>query len=171
MNKKALVGLLIMLFAVGACGYSFRGSTSNLPPDIKTVAIPVFANNSGEIRIETMITDEVIYQFTRSKILTVVPEGQADAILKGEVRRVIVSDVALTQQETSRQRRVAMLVAARLIRTKDKKAVWADRGMDRWRTYNVSGNPQADEAAKQAALREVAEELARTLHDRVLENF
>jgi TolB-like protein len=160
-----------MLVAVAACGYNFRGGTSNLPPDIKAIAIPMFKNNSGEIRVETTITDEVIYQFTRSKMLTVVPEDKADAVLKGVIVQVTVSDVALTSQETSRQRRVSMRISGRLVRTKDKKTVWADRSMTRWETYNVSGSPQADESAKQEALRELAEELARKMHDRVLENF
>lgn len=171
MTKKAHWLVIVLLLVVSACGYSFRGNTNNLPSDVKTVAIPTFANNSTELRIETVITDNVIYQFNRSGMLKVVSEAKADAVLKGTITSILISDVALTTSQTSRQRRVLVSVSGNLVRVRDKKVLWKGRGISEFRTYNVTNNPPVDERAKQRAMAEAAEELARTIHDRVFENF
>lgn len=166
-----LLTMVVVLMALAACGYSFRGGKSNLPSDVKTIAIPTFANNSTELRIDAVLTDNVIYEFTKSGTLKVVSEDKADAVLKGTIDSIYTSDVALTRAVTSRQRRVLITVSGQLIRTRDKKVLWKGRGISEFRTYNVTNDPPADEAAKQRAMGEAAEELAQTLHDRVLENF
>ncbi len=168
---KRAVGCLVLLLALSACGYNFRGQVNNLPGDVRTVAIPVFANHTGEVRIESIITDEVIFQFTRSQQLRVVSEGQADAVLKGSINQVNIEDVAYTAAETSRQRRITITIDAKLVRTSDGTVLWHDPRLRQRRTYNVSDNPQANEQAKQEAIIALAQDLAETLHDRVFENF
>lgn len=171
MIRKAPWLLIALLVVISACGYSFRGSKNNLPSDVKTVAIPTFANRTTELRIDSVMTDDVIYQFTRSGLLKVVSVDKADAVLKGTITSIYVSDVALTRAETSRQRRVIVTISAQLVRVRDKKVLWKARTLSEFRSYNVTNNPVSDEAAKQAAMAEAAEELAQTLHDRVFENF
>lgn len=171
MKRYLALGMLLALALVSACGYSFRGKQNNLPPDVRTVSIPVFANHSGEVRIEQIFTDAVISQFTRSQMLRVVNQGQADAVLSGAIERVDVEDVAYTTAETSRQRRVKITVSAKLVRRRDGKVLWQDRNLVQRRTYTVGATPQATDAAKQQAITELASTLAQTLHDRVFENF
>ena len=168
--KRAAV-CLVLLLALSACGYNFRGQVNNLPGDVRTVAIPVFANHTGEVRIESIITDQVIFQFTRSQQLRVVSLGQADAVLRGSIDQVTIEDVAYTTAETSRQRRITITINAKLVRTSDGSVLWQDPRLRQRRTYNVGDNPQANEQAKQEAIVELAQDLAETLHDRVFENF
>ncbi len=171
MIKKAPWLLIALLVVVSACGYSFRGGSNNLPGDVKTVAIPTFANRTTELRIDSILTDDVIYQFTRSGMLKVVSLDKADAVLHGAITSIYVSDVALTTSDTSRQRRVIVTISAKLVRTRDKKVLWKGKSLSEFRSYSVANDPVADEAAKQAAMGEAAEELAQTLHDRIFENF
>lgn len=171
MKKYLAVGVLLLAAAFSACGYSFRGRQNNLPSDVRTIAIPVFKNLTSELRIESIFTDEVIFQFTRSQMVRVVNEGQADAVLTGEIVAVAVEDVAYTATETSSQRRVKITVRAKLIRRRDKKILWQDRRLVQRRNFLVSTNPQATEQAKQLAITELAKSMAQTLHDRVFENF
>jgi outer membrane lipopolysaccharide assembly protein LptE/RlpB len=170
--KKFLV--LVMICAAmtaSACGYSFRGKLNNLPSDVLTIQIPVFENRSGEERAETVFTDQVIFEFTRSQILTVVSRGKADSVLKGIIVKSEIRDIALSATETSRQRRITMTVDASLTRTRDGKVLWSGRNIEERRTYSVGATPQATEINKNEAIRELAEDLAQTLHDRVFENF
>ena len=169
--KKALFGILVVALFIGGCGYSFRGGQNNLPDDVRSVAIPVFANNTAEVRIETIFTDEVIFQFTRSQMVRVVPEGEADAVLRGTLTRVDLEDVALTSTQTTRQRRITIYLSASLTRVRDGKVLWQDKNMKQNRTYNYTGNVVADETLKRDAITLLAEDLAQTLHDRVFENF
>lgn len=169
--KKALLSLCVLSLVLVGCGYSFRGGQNNLPADVRSIAVPVFANNTAEVRIETIFTDAVISQFTRSQMVRVVPEGEADAILRGTLVGIMLTDVSLTTNETSRQRRVTIIVSASLVRVRDGKVLWQDRNLRQNRTYLITGNNLTDEGNKRMAITELAADLAESMHDRVFENF
>ena len=172
MKKLCTVGLLLAAAcALAACGYNFRGKQNNLPSDVPTVAIPVLENQTGELRIERVFTDEIIFQFTRSQMLRVVSEGQADAVLKAVIKRVETEDVSLTRGQASQQRRLTVTVGAELIRRSDGKVLWEDRALEKNRTFNVGSTVQSTDQFKQQAFSDLAKDLAQTLHDRVFENF
>ena len=171
MKRYLAVGVLVLAAALGACGYHFRGRQNNLPSDVRTIAIPMFKNNTSELRIESIFTGEVIFQFTRSQMVRVVSEDQSDAVLKGEIMAVEIEDVAYSATETSRQRRVKITVKADLTRRRDARVLWQDRRLIQRRTYLVGSDPQTTDTAKQTAITELAKAMAQTLHDRVFENF
>jgi outer membrane lipopolysaccharide assembly protein LptE/RlpB len=171
--RKALLLLVAatLALALSACGYSFRGKQNNLPADVRTIAIPILENRTGELRIEAIFTDEIIFQFTKSQMLRVTSEGQSDVVLKAYIRRVDIQDVALTRAVTSSQRRLWVTVSARLVRRSDGKVLWEDRALEQNRSFAVSGSIQATEIAKQQAYKDLAKDMAQTLHDRIFENF
>lgn len=162
---------LVLALALAGCGYNFRGKQNNLPSDVRTVAIPVLENRTGELRIESIFTDEIIFQFTKSQMLRVTSEGQSDAVLKAFIKKVDTTDVALTSKTTSSQRRLWVTLSAKLTRRSDGKVLWEDRALEGNRTYAVSSSVQATDLAKQVAFKDLAKEMAQTIHDRVLENF
>jgi outer membrane lipopolysaccharide assembly protein LptE/RlpB len=157
--------------ALAACGYNFRGKQNNLPSDVRTIAIPVFENQTGELRIERVFTDETIFQFTRSQMLRVVSEGQSDVVLKGVIKKVETEDVSLTKGSTSLQRRITITVAAQLVRRNNGDILWENRDLAKNATFNIVGTVQASEQFKQVAIASLAKDLAQTLHDGVFENF
>ena len=170
---KAVKFLVVMAMAitVAACGYSFRGKQNNLPSDIDTVAIPVFKNNTGEERIEVGVTDEVIFQFTKSQMLSIVSKSEADAILYGTVEKIETDDVALTTDETSRSQKVLLTVSAKLVRRDNGNLLWQNKRLVQRRIFNVGDTPQITSQNKVTAINEAAKDLAQTLHDSVFENF
>lgn len=170
-KKLSIVGILMLAVLVAACGYQFRGKQNNLPSDVKSIAIPVFKNKTNEIRIEQIFTDAVILQFNRSQMVRVVSESSADAVLTGTVERVQINDVALTADDTSRQRRITVWVSAKLTRTRDGKVLWQNKSLWQNDTYNVSTSPTATDSSKRVALIALAKVLAQSLHDSVFENF
>ena len=54
MNGFKITGLgLLLSLTLWGCGYQMAGrGTSQLPPHLKTIAIPVFENKSGEPTIQ-----------------------------------------------------------------------------------------------------------------------
>ena len=54
---------------VCGCGYGFRGTVNNLPPDIKAVHIPIFVNNTTETGVEIVFANALIYEFTRGGVI------------------------------------------------------------------------------------------------------
>src|SRR5688572_29552291 len=62
------------------CGYTL---SSVLPPHIKTIAIPTFANNSVEHGLADDITQALIDGFLADKKLRLERERDADSVLRG----------------------------------------------------------------------------------------
>lgn len=82
---KVLLSTLC-LFVLSGCGYTFQGSGSVLPPDIKTVHIPTVENQTSENRFTNLLTESLRERFGRFGVLSVVDEIQtSDAVLSVEV--------------------------------------------------------------------------------------
>jgi hypothetical protein len=75
----------IALF-LSACGYHVGGTTSQLPPGLKVIAVPALKNDTPRYRIEQRMTEAVIHEFiARTKYRIVSSENSADAVLHGEI--------------------------------------------------------------------------------------
>jgi hypothetical protein len=83
-----LLGLGVLPFLL-SCGYQVAGRGDRLPPDIKTIAVPIFVNQSSTFRIEEKLAAAISREFIeRTKFrITPNPTG-ADAVLKGTVKDV-----------------------------------------------------------------------------------
>ena len=166
----AVLVLLLAMFA-SACGYGFRHQRSNLPPEIKTIAIPMFVNKTNEVRLEGLVTEQVRFQFSNSQILKLVAVEEADVILRGEITSVTYDDVTLTITTTSLSRRVGVGIAAKLLYRETGEVLY-NGGTSQWRNYIINANDNmSSDAARREALRLTAREAARIIHDGVLQNF
>lgn len=93
-RKFFVEAILIFSFAAAGvwltgCGYTFRGSGSVLPEDVKNVYIPLAENNSSEAGLSNTVTEALRDTFERYGVLRVVEdESAADAILKTRITRV-----------------------------------------------------------------------------------
>jgi len=68
---------------VSGCGYT--ASPALLPPHLKTVAIPVFGNDTPEARIDQEVTTAIITTFVKDNHLKIVDEKSANAVIRGKV--------------------------------------------------------------------------------------
>jgi outer membrane lipopolysaccharide assembly protein LptE/RlpB len=66
------------------CGYTLVGQGS-LPDHIKTIAIPVFKNDTLQEGIQETVTNAVIEEYIRGGKVRLVSEAQADAVLRGTI--------------------------------------------------------------------------------------
>lgn len=171
-TKRILLGLVVLLtLAAAGCGYGFRGTVSYLPKDIKTVAIPYLENDTSEAGLEITVTDAIIREFNRSKLLRLADLNEADVVLRGKIRSVTTDAVSFQDSRTALQRRAVVNIDAELVRRDNRKLIWRGRGLNVGEDYDVDGNPQVTEENYAAALREVAINLALKVHDGIFENF
>ena len=69
---------------LSACGYHEGGRGDRLPPDVKTIAIPIFVNQTPRYRIEQRLASAITREFIeRTKFRITTDPTQADAVLKG----------------------------------------------------------------------------------------
>src|SRR5437867_950514 len=71
--------------ALGAGSCAYTTSTALLPTHIKTIAIPVFENQTTEYTLEQELTQAVIDRFVQDNHLKVVDERSANAVLRGKI--------------------------------------------------------------------------------------
>ncbi|MCO6431794.1 MAG: hypothetical protein J5J00_13125 [Deltaproteobacteria bacterium] len=84
--KRLLIPILVLLTS---CGYSFQGSGSVLPPDVRNIYIPLVDNYSTERALSNLLTESLRDRFERFGVVTVVDDiSQADAVLRAKVLRV-----------------------------------------------------------------------------------
>jgi hypothetical protein len=161
------------LISLSSCGYHVAGRGERLPPDIQTIAVPIFANETARFRIEQSLTRAVTREFIeRTKFrITANPSG-ADAILKGTVKdygaAVISYDVS-TGRATSLQIQVTADVKLEDLRT--HKLLFSNPKYIFREQYQVSQNTTGLFEEDQPAVERLARDMARTLVTAILENF
>ncbi|MEW6328274.1 MAG: LptE family protein [Thermodesulfobacteriota bacterium] len=166
---KVINPLLLFLF-ISACGYHFSGQGNPFSEDIKTIAIPVFSNQTGETGFENYLTNQLVYEFTSRKRLRVVDIKDADVVLKGKIRSINLPDISFSGTYLGLERKAVVTIEAVLER-RDGSVLWQDKDIIREEVYKVESSPLATESNKQAALHKVAADLAEMIHMRIFEDF
>lgn len=149
------------------------GRGDRLPPDIKTIAIPVFANSTRQFKIEQRVSAALTREFIeRTKYQITSDPSSADVVLKGEIKDVR-SGVIAFDRATGRATTLQVQVTARvhLIDQRSKKTVFSNHNYIFREQYQVSQNPSALFEEQDPALNRLARDLARTLVTEILENF
>jgi outer membrane lipopolysaccharide assembly protein LptE/RlpB len=94
------------LLSLSGCGYHTLGAATHLPPDLKTLSVPVFATRTETYRTETVMTEAVIREFAQRTRFRVTPieSPDADAVLHGTILKEVVAPLtynSATQQSSS----------------------------------------------------------------------
>jgi len=169
-GKGVAAGLVLFLFLAG-CGYGLRGSTNNLPPDIQGVYIPVFTNDTTEAGAEVVFANALIYEFTRSRILRVVPEASAQAVITGKIKSAYIEAIIYANQTQAVQRKITITLEVSCKRTDNQKILWQNLNLARYEVYNVTSDPNQTDQNKNAAIQKIAQDLSERIHNAILENF
>lgn len=153
------------------CGYRLQGSTTDLSPDIQSLAIPIFANGTVQTGIESEVTRAFVEKFISSKRLSVTSSQKADAQILGTVLSFITYPVAVTSStQVTTEYRATITVEITLKRNKDGKILFREK-MEEWRNYPVVEDLTATEYNKWQAIRLISVLLAERAHDFILLNF
>ncbi len=121
-ERYYLVALLAGLLALSGCGYHTLGAATHLPPDVKTISVPLFATRTEAYHTETAMTNAVIREFasrTRYRI-TPVEGTDADAVLHGTILKEAVAP--LTYNSSTQQSSSFLITISRLRYT--RRAGW-----------------------------------------------
>lgn len=169
-NYPKVIYVLLLLLICTGCGYHFSGQGNPFSEDIKTIAIPVFANQTAEAGFENYFTNQLVYEFASRKKLRVVDIKDADLILKGKISSVGLPDVSFSAGYQGLERKAIVVVEA-LLEKRNGEVLWQDRNITREEVYKVDSNPMTTESNKQTALRKIASDLAERIHLRIFEDF
>jgi hypothetical protein len=169
---RVLLGIgLLSMGLIGGCGYGFRGTVNNLPPDIKAVHIPIFVNNTTETGAETIFANALIYEFTRGRTLDVVQESNAQGVISGRIKSAAVDSVIYASQTQAVDRKVTVVLEVIFRRTDNQKILWQNLDLARYESFKVGADQPQTDRNREEALRKIAKDLAERIYNGILENF
>ena len=174
MPRRFVLEFFALFFAgLSGCGYHTLGAATHLPPDVKTLAVPVFATRTDSNGAETAMTEAVIREFaarTRFRIVTR-DAADADAVLHGTILKQSVVPLtynAATQQSSSF---VITIVASVTLNARDGKVLYRNNNYVFREQYQSSTNLPTFLQEDPAAIQRLSREFARQLVADVLEGF
>ncbi|MSP40785.1 MAG: hypothetical protein EXR70_20045 [Deltaproteobacteria bacterium] len=193
---KALMLILLPVVLSSGCGYQFAGSGALLPKDARTLFVESFVNRSRDVGLEKEVATALRGEFYRRGPLRIVDQfDQADVILTGVVRPVennvasvngrdealqyyhtIIVDVSLRQRESNN-----VLWRIDAIRLSDlypgsRAAVVTTSSNFRTGTLNAADvgrltDVQLTEFERRDSLRQLTEQFAKEVYQRIMEMF
>lgn len=159
--RKAVPLLIAASFLlVISCGvYTFSPSALG---GIKSIAIPLFDNQTVEGGISEKLTDALAAAFVTDNTLRVVPEGRSDSILRGSVVSYDWEAYTYTEAEQVSEYIVTIGISVQFVDTKNDKVIWEDSHMSNWGTYESAGEIE-DQGQDRAITKLVEDILNRTV--------
>jgi outer membrane lipopolysaccharide assembly protein LptE/RlpB len=168
-HQKYILAVIIIPLFFWACGYRFAGS-GNLPGGVQSVAIEVFENRTPEIGLENIITNDLVYEFTRRGRSVQKSSKKADATLTGVIESERITTISRQAQQSPLARRVEITVRL-MLTDRDGVVKWSTSGVSVFEEYDVSSNRAATESNKRIAIETLSKKLAERIHNRLTDNF
>lgn len=171
--RWALIAAALAVSLATGCGYQTAGKAVRIPPDVQTVSIPMFVNQTKAYRIEQIITNEVVHEFssrTRYHIVSS-PGGDVDATLQGTV---LTSEVAPSTYDSQTGRATSALVTVTAsVKLVDRhgKVLFENDNYTFRDQYELSADPASFFEEDSMAVQRLSADFARTLVSNVLEAF
>ncbi len=165
--------LAAVVLPAASCGYHTLGSAAHLPPDVRTLSIPVFATRTEAYHTETVVTEAVIREFTARTRLRVTPStgGQPDAVLHGVILQQTV--LPLTYNSTTQQSSsfLITIVASVTLTGHDGRVLYENKNYVFRQQYQSTTNLPSFLDESPAAEERLSREFAHALVADVLESL
>lgn len=169
MPRLVLTICLITVMLLSGCGYGFSGG-GPFPFNIKRLAVDVFENRTRETGLETTVTNDLVYEITRSRQVELVRKDGADAVMVGVLKSLSDETISRSGTITANERRVVLTVDVRL-EGPDGQALRRVEGLVENEAYVVGSDSAGTEANRKAALAVLSRRLAEKIYARLTEDF
>ena len=163
----------LALISLSGCGYHTLGAATHLPPEIKTLAVPVFATRTEASGTEQALTEAVIREFAARTRFRVTPSSgeDADAVLHGTILKQTTAPLtynSATQQSSSF---IITIVASVTLTAHDGRILYQNKNYVFREQYQSTTNLPTFIQEDPAAIQRLSREFARQLVADVLEGF
>ncbi|HEX9488041.1 MAG TPA: LptE family protein [Gemmatimonadales bacterium] len=145
-----------LALALSGCLYGFAGGGL---PNIKTVAILPFDNQTAEPALTKEVNDAVLEAFQRRLGLRIAGENNADAVVRGKVTRYDPDLPAAFRAGQGRtdvtQRQVQITIDVEILDQREGKTLWQRQGLSETGNYT----PPQEAAGRKLALENLVNDL------------
>lgn len=173
MRLFAFAPISLALLTLTGCGYHALGAATHLPPDVKTLAVPVFATRTEAYHTETVMTQAVIREFATRTRLRVTPDASTDAnaVLHGTILKETVDPLTYNSATLQSSSFLITVVVSVTLTDRDGKVLYENKNYVYRQQYQSTTNLSSFFEESPAAVERLSRELARQLVADVLEGF
>ena len=164
------IGTLLLIVSFMGCGYHLTGTGGTLPPHLKSIAIPVFANTSGEPDIHRQLTGVVRQRFISDGRLTVIDSDGANLLMKAAITRYELQAATFSSSDIAQQYWVKLWVDVELIDQVKEETFLKQSFNTKW-DFESSEDVINSEAARLIALNQAYDDFASSLVSIIVEQF
>jgi hypothetical protein len=162
---------LILLYLIGmhsGCWfYSFKGT---LPPHIKSIAIPLFNDQTAEFNIQQIVTDQIRVSFIQENILRLAEEENANSVLYGTIQSIQDRPLVFTEGETSEavtEYRITIKIEAEWYDNVEDKSLFK-KSFTGYSEYDPTG---ATDRTRDLALAEAVDNITEDIVNQILSGW
>jgi len=164
---------LLAALATLGCGYHTAGHATRIPASVRTIAVPIFVNQTQTYRIEQILTRDVVREFlARTHYQIANDAGQsADAVLRGTV--VSAQAAPLTYDAQTGRISSAVVTVSMKVSLVDHSGhtFFENQNYTFRQQYQVSREVTSFFEEETPALQRMSQDFARTLVGDILEAF
>jgi outer membrane lipopolysaccharide assembly protein LptE/RlpB len=173
MRLPVFVPIAFALLGISGCGYHTLGAATHLPPDVKTLSVPVFATHAETYHTETVMTEAVIREFATRTRLRVTPDagGDADAVLRGTILKEAVAPLTYNASTQESSSFLITIVASVTLTGRDGKILYENKNYVFRQQFQSTTDLPTFIQENPAGVERLSREFARQLVADVLEGF
>jgi len=140
-KRAACLLLCFFLFAQSSCRMSYSFTGASVSPDVKTVSIQNFPNNSTLVvpTLSRVFTDALKDYFTSQTNLILV-DRDGDLNVEGSITSYTNTPIAIQGNETAAQNRLSITVMVKFTNKKNEKQNFENKTFTRYEDYSSSQN-------------------------------
>lgn len=153
--------LFVLALAPALVAADCQEPAVNLPANVRSVAIPTFANRTDRAGLELDVTQRVLHTFLSNSQLAVKPRvDEADAVIRGEIYGY--QQVPISWDQTNRivQYKIRILCRVGFEDRRTGEVIWKVDDIDGITSYSLLATPPETE---EQAIFKAADELARDI--------
>ncbi len=172
-RPSALLILPIAFAALAGCGYHTLGAATHLPPDVKTLSVPVFATRTNSNRTEIVMTSAVIREFATRTRLRVTPSQSSDpdVTLHGTILTQTVAPLTYNSETQQSSSYLITIVVAVTLKARDGRILYQNNNYVFRQQYQATTDLATFLDESPAAVDRLSRDFARALVANVLESF
>jgi len=141
-----------------------------LPSHLKSIAIPLFENETSEYTLEQDVTDAVVQRFVSDNHLRVVDEKSADCVVKGKITEYRNAVFGISNAELAQEYRVTIGVSVVFKDQVKNREIWRD-DIVKTANYYVQAVPGQQAKTELDGRKEAIQKIADEILSRSIESW
>ncbi len=164
---------VLLLLTLTGCGYHQAGSATHLPPNVRTLAVPVFATNAQAYRTEMAFTQAVVRELnTRTKYRVLTNDSDdADATLHGTILSETIAPLTYDATTSQSSSYLVTVIAKAVLTGHDGRVLYENDAITFREQYQSTQDLSGFIQEGSPAINRMSREFAQTLVSDILESF